>query len=571
MSRRPLPGSEERRGLTLSDARVEIRSEEGGDPRFFGHACVFNRRAAIGNPKTWGFFEQVAPGACAKTISERDVAFLIDHSSAHIVARTAAGDLHLHEDDIGLATDADLDLELSYVRDLRRNLEKRRITGMSFGFFVPDGKEDWTTEIVRGADGSEYTAEVRTIREIQLVEVSAVSFPAYAETDAAVRALRSRGDVDAIARRAQFRPELARLLDEVDHRKRTHIVLNGTSDRRAPAAPAQRSDDSPHLRRIANRVDRTAARLLEHATRNNIPLAELRDVKLPWFEVRSVEVDDETAPEGPATVLLYDEIGGSFGTNAKSMVKQLNAITADEIHLRINSPGGSVFDALAIQNALRSHAARVTAYVDGIAASAASVVAMGADEVVMMPGAQMMIHDASAMHDGNAADMAKMVTFLDRQSDNIAGLYALKGGGDAPEWRTLMRSETWMFDHEAVSLGLADRVEPVRKKGELAKDDEELLTRSFDLSGFRYEGRAAAPAPERRGVATPDTPEDSAPSDGAAATPEPGESTQEGASKIDSPDTVTEPAETIRTNRPAAAEKRMSALQARFSLPATAA
>lgn len=589
MTRRShLTKSEERRGLTLSDARVEIRAAEGEEPRFFGHASVFSRRTAIGNPKTWGFFEEIAPGAFAKTITERDVAFLIDHSSAHIVARTSAGDLHLHEDEIGLATDADLDLELSYVRDLRRNLEKRRITGMSFGFYVPDGKDDWTTETVRAANGEEYTAEVRTIREVQLVEVSAVTFPAYQETDAAVRALRSRGDVDAIARRAEFRPELAVLLDEVAPKRSTVIpvvtpaMLSDAGAIRPDSSGVtvrgnvvSGSSGSPHLRRIASRVNRTAARLVDFATRNETPVSALPAARLPWFQVRADAPADGTDGGGDvaATVLLFDEIGGSFGVDATALVEEINAITADRINLRINSPGGSVFDALAIQNALRHHPATVTAFVDGLAASAASVVAMGADEVVMMPGAQMMIHDASAMSDGNAADMAKMATFLERQSDNIASLYARKGGGDTGEWRNLMRSETWMFDHEAVSLGLADRVDPVCKT-DLDPETEEALTRSFDLSGFRYEGRTAAPAPEQRRA----TPEQAGPAD---ATPdvtedvEPGESTPDASGQTDSTDSSDEPGESTRGDEFAPSETavrraRMTLLASRYGLPRTA-
>lgn len=252
---------------------------------------------------------------------------------------------------------------------------------------------------------------------------------------------------------------------------------------------------SSQARRLNSRVTRTAARFVDHATRNNIPVSGLPAAKLPWYEIRSAAAG-EREPD-TATILLFDEIGGSFGVDAKSFVEELDGITAGTINLRINSPGGSVFDALTIANALRHHPARIVGYVDALAASAASFIATAADEVVMMPGSQMMIHDASAMGDGNADDMGKLATFLDRQSDNIASLYQLKGGGDVAAWRGLMLAETWMFAQEAVGFGLADRVEQVRRK---LPDDaaEELLTRSFDLSQFRYAGRAAAPAPQRQ-------------------------------------------------------------------------
>ena len=211
--------SEERRGLTLHEARVEVRAnEDGSGPRFLGHAAVFNSRTAIGNPLTWGFYEEIASGAFSKTLSEGDARFLIDHDPYYVVARASADTLDLAEDKIGLRVDASLDDELSYVRDLKANLRNGNITGMSFGFYVV--KDDWTEEEVETSDGHTATVEVRIIREVKLIEVSAVTFPAYEDTDAGLRhalipALRHRGDADAIARRAQFRPELAELLDDV--------------------------------------------------------------------------------------------------------------------------------------------------------------------------------------------------------------------------------------------------------------------------------------------------------------------------------------------------------------------
>jgi HK97 family phage prohead protease len=246
---------------------------------------------------------------------------------------------------------------------------------------------------------------------------------------------------------------------------------------------------SVHTRRLAARKAATARRVVEHATRSGLSVADLRDVRLPWYEIRNQADGEDEA----ATVLIYDEIGGSFGTTADQFAEDLQEITAPVIHLRINSPGGSLFDALAIHSSLLHHPARVVVYVDSLAASAASVIAMAGDEVVMMPGSQMMIHDVSAVQDGNAADMARMSTFLDRQSDNVADIYRRRAGGDAAEWRALMLDETWMFAAEAVEMGLADRVQ---ERPEPAVD--ERMSRSFDLSMYRYAGRRCAPAPSRR-------------------------------------------------------------------------
>lgn len=189
------------RPLTVSDFIVRAEGDEEV-PTFAGHAAVFNSRTAIGNPLKWGFYEEIAPGAFTKTLNEGDARFLVDHDTSLLVARVSAGDLRLAEDSIGLATEAELDTELSYVKDLVRNLERKRITGMSFGFRVI--KDDWTTETVEASDGMEAEVEVRTIREVELFEVSAVTFPAYEETDAALRAIAHRDDPDPLGRRGRL-------------------------------------------------------------------------------------------------------------------------------------------------------------------------------------------------------------------------------------------------------------------------------------------------------------------------------------------------------------------------------
>ena len=197
---RTLIASEERRGYALGETDFQLRAATDATPVFTGHAAVFDTRTAIGNPLTWGFYEEVASGAFTKTLSEGDARFLVDHDSSLLVARVSAGDLRLSQDRVGLAVDADLDTELSYVKDLVRNLDKRRITGMSFGFQVL--KDEWNVEQVETNDGQTADVEVRRILEVRLFEVSAVTFPAYEETDAAMRALRCRSNPDPLGRRA---------------------------------------------------------------------------------------------------------------------------------------------------------------------------------------------------------------------------------------------------------------------------------------------------------------------------------------------------------------------------------
>ena len=210
--------AEERRRLPLATAGVSIRADGDSADRFRGYAAVFNSRTAIGNPLRWGFYEEVAPGAFTKTLSEGDARMLIDHDSYFVVSRVSADSLHLAQDARGLAVDSALDMELSYVRDLKANVRNGNITGMSFGFYVV--KDEWSTEEleVEGSDDP-FEVEIRRILEARLIEVSAVTFPAYEETQAELNsvaaALAHRGDLAAVERRAVHKPELLDLLKVV--------------------------------------------------------------------------------------------------------------------------------------------------------------------------------------------------------------------------------------------------------------------------------------------------------------------------------------------------------------------
>jgi ATP-dependent protease ClpP protease subunit len=207
-----------------------------------------------------------------------------------------------------------------------------------------------------------------------------------------------------------------------------------------------------------------------------------------WYSIRNAESGDE-----PTEILIYDEIGSSWwgGVSAKQFAKDLSAIDATAITVRLNSPGGDVFEGIAILNALRDHKAKITVRVDGLAASAASFIAMAGDEIVMGRNSEMMIHDAWGYAAGNAAEVRKYADELDRVSNNIASIYAERTEDTtAEEWRDVMREEVWYSADEAVAAGLADRVEA--KKADNSKD----AAASFDLSIFNYAGRRNAPAPK---------------------------------------------------------------------------
>jgi len=195
-----------------------------------------------------------------------------------------------------------------------------------------------------------------------------------------------------------------------------------------------------------------------------------------------------------ATIYLYDEIG-YWGITAQDFVEQLNKTEADVIHLRINSPGGDVFAARAIQAALKQHSARVVVHIDGLAASAASFIAMSADELEIVEGGFLMIHKALSFLDVfgyfNASDLEDMVAEFEKErellgkiDDSIANDYAKRSGKTKEEALAWMGAETWFTAEEALEAGLVDRVysgDPVENKHDLsvfAKAPEALQKRT---------------------------------------------------------------------------------------------
>jgi ATP-dependent protease ClpP protease subunit len=207
-----------------------------------------------------------------------------------------------------------------------------------------------------------------------------------------------------------------------------------------------------------------------------------------WYDFR--------AQARGAEIVIYDEIG-AFGIPAKAFLDELKALgPVAELTVRINSPGGSVFDGVAIYNALKRHDAAITVWIDGIAASIASVIAMAGDEVVMPENAMLMLHDPAALVLGTAADMRAMADALDKMKAGMVAAYRDKSGRDDAEIEALMAAETWLSAQEAADLGLADRIEqPVR------------MAAHFDLSRFRN------PPPQLAAILTSSTPQEDLMSD----------------------------------------------------------
>lgn len=199
-----------------------------------------------------------------------------------------------------------------------------------------------------------------------------------------------------------------------------------------------------------------------------------------WYKVIRNEA-------GPTRVDIYDEIGGSWlfgGVSASDFVAELAQINGD-IEVHINSPGGDVFDGLAIYNSLAQRPGNVVTVVDGLAASAASFIAQAGKVRTIAPGAMMMIHDASGACYGNASDMRELADLLDKVSDNLADIYADRTGrsagpGNGETWRAAMQREAWYTADEAVAAGLAHRV------AERPEQDALAAAAAFDLSVFAH-------------------------------------------------------------------------------------
>lgn len=154
---------------------------------------------------------------------------------------------------------------------------------------------------------------------------------------------------------------------------------------------------------------------------------------------------------------VYDLIGG-WDLDALEFVQAVHGITGDAIDLFVNSPGGFVYDAVAMYEALRAHPATVTTNIDGLAGSAASFLALAGDKVKIAKAGRMMIHDAQLVAIGSPDEIREMADVGDAVSDDIAGIYAERAGGKAATWRTAMRATTWYSAEQAVGVGLAHSI-----------------------------------------------------------------------------------------------------------------
>lgn len=184
------------------------------------------------------------------------------------------------------------------------------------------------------------------------------------------------------------------------------------------------------------------------------------------------------------TIYLYDMIVDSDveaewwgGVSSQSFIKTLNSMDAPVIHLRVNSPGGSVFAARAMEQALREHKSQIIAHVDGLAASAASFLIMGADEIEAAPGSFIMIHKAWTFAFGNSDDMLKTAGLLEQIDGSLVKTYADHTGQSTEDVEAWMSAETWFEADKAVELGFANRIAEKSKKAKASAE--------WDLSAYQ--------------------------------------------------------------------------------------
>ena len=207
-----------------------------------------------------------------------------------------------------------------------------------------------------------------------------------------------------------------------------------------------------------------------------------------WYSIKAKANDT-------AEISIYDEIG-FWGVSAASFAQDLKSCgnNLKQINLHIHSPGGDVFDGIAIYNLLKNHPANVTVYIDGLAASMASVIAMAGNEVIMPENAMMMIHKPWGIQGGDAEDMRKYADLLDKVENTLIPAYANKTGKTPKELAEMLSAETWLNGKECVEQGFADKLaEPLVAMASIKSrklEDFENMPKAMKDMLFKPQGNA---------------------------------------------------------------------------------
>lgn len=231
--------------------------------------------------------------------------------------------------------------------------------------------------------------------------------------------------------------------------------------------------------------------------RTILPLPEMgADVARPSARRPSAKsaLRVQNAATEDAELYIYGEIG-FWGITAQDVAGALQGITASTLHVRINSPGGDVFDGVAIYNLLLRFSGRVVVHVDGVAASAASIIALAGEEVLMAEASWAMIHRAWACACGPSGEMRRVAELLDKVDANLAGIYSRQMEITPEAAIAMMDAETWLTAAEAVAQGFADALEE-RPAVEAAFDFSLFKNTPDRLAAARGSARGSASKPQ---------------------------------------------------------------------------
>jgi len=204
---------------------------------------------------------------------------------------------------------------------------------------------------------------------------------------------------------------------------------------------------------------------------NNWTPSVIRARNKNWFTIQAKEVNGEKV----GVIDILDSIDPVFGIDGNELVAHIKALEVDTITVALNSPGGDVFQGLAIYNALKSHPAKVKTYNMGLAASIASIIQLAGDEIYQYESALTMWHRAWAISAGNSEELNKTAKVLDKIDDQLVNIYERSTGKDKVIIENLMAEETWFNSAEAREMGIAETIEDKTAKTQMA----------FDLSLYR--------------------------------------------------------------------------------------
>jgi HK97 family phage prohead protease len=462
---------------------VELRTETDAEGNVFlsGYAANYNVLSVTLADRKGKFRERLMPGAFARVISEhQDVRHLVNHNPNSVLGRTKAGTTELTEDEKGLRFRTMLP-NTTIGRDIAELVKRGDIDECSFGFKAV--KDAWIRE---------KSEEVREIYDLDLHDISTVTYPAYP------------GTISEISARAEFP-------DGLPTEIRSRVGLTADEAREAermegpPAdepAPGPTPEPEPAVTLNANCectcdecengdcMDCTNEDCTDPNCDANrsIRIGETRALNVVSAGAdrpEQIKMQAEVNAAGDLELLVYDDIGENFwtggGVTAKMVRQAIDAAGEfNGIVVRINSPGGDAFEGVAIFNVLRAHKKPVTTYVDGLAASAASVIAMAGDKRIMGVNTMMMIHNASSIVYGDHNEMRQMADVLEKISDSIGMTYVARSGKTAEEVKALMDAESWMSAQDCMDNGFCtgvETLEPAVEEKSLPHNAEQWIDR----------------------------------------------------------------------------------------------